>query len=45
MVCVELILDSGAPPPSSLFLELGGHWLEQSPPSLLHRVQELQPAP
>ena len=26
MVCVELILDSGARPGSSLFLELGGHW-------------------
>lgn len=45
MVCVELILDSGAPPPSSLFLELGGLWLEQCPRTLLHRVQELQPAP
>ena len=26
MVYVELILDSGAPPWSSLFLELGGNW-------------------
>lgn len=47
MVYVALILDSGAPPRSSLFLELGGHWPGAVPltPTLLHRVQEPQPAP